>query len=56
MTPNCPAPPADPRDAELARLRDQVAELTHSHRALARRNRRLQRVVADLTLQLEIVL
>lgn len=54
--PNPTAPPKHARDAQVERLRAQVAELTRGNRALARRCRRLQRHVEDLTSQLEFVL
>lgn len=50
------APPRRARNARIERLRAQIAELTRGNRALARRCRRLEREVEDLTSQLEIVL
>lgn len=49
------APPKHARDAQIERLRAQVAQLTRGNRALSRQVRRLQRVVDDLSTQLEFV-
>lgn len=49
------APPKHARDAQIDRLRAQVAELTRGNKALARRCRRLERHVDELTTQLEFV-